>query len=136
MSSLKADLKKDKVEPRIMFILNHGGGTPMVAGTQTAADSIIALSGAKNVVSEYSGYKPLTPEAAVKMKPDYILVTKMGLEASGGLNAFANIPGINLTQAAKDKRIITMDSLYLLGFGPRTAEAALKLRHSYLGGQT
>ncbi|WP_417782133.1 heme/hemin ABC transporter substrate-binding protein [Terasakiella pusilla] len=122
--------------PRLMFILQHGGGAPMVAGTKTAADSIIKLAGAENVVADYEGYKPLTPEAAVKMQPDYILVTNMGLDQAGGLDAFADIPGVNLTDAAKEKRIIAMDSLYLLGFGPRTAEAALKLRQQFGAGQS
>jgi heme transport system substrate-binding protein len=131
MSLLKAALSKRQRMPKIMFILQHGGGAPMVAGHGTAAHSILTLSGAENVAAVYQGYKPLTPEAAIKMQPDFILVTDLGVQQSGGLEAFANIPGLNLTQAAQNKRIIVMDQQFLLGFGPRTAEAALKLHQYY-----
>ncbi len=112
---------------RIMFILQHTGGAPMVAGRDTAADSVIALSGAENAVTGYEGYKPLSPEAAVAIAPDIILVTTQGLQQSGGANGVLDMPGVSLTPAAKNRRIISMDALYLLGFGPRTADAALEL---------
>ena len=36
-------------------------------------------------------------------------------------------PGVALTPAAKNKRLVVMEDLYLLGFGPRTAAAAMDL---------
>lgn len=136
MDLLKKAKQTSPLKPRIMIILQYGGGAPMVAGTNTAANAIISLSGGQNVVTQYEGYKPLTPEAALKMQPDYILVTQMGLELAGGLDAFMKIPGINLTKAGQEKRIIAMDAQYLLGFGPRTAEAALMLHRHYLNAQS
>lgn len=118
------DLKNRK---RVMFILQHTGGAPMVAGRDTAADSVIVLAGAENAVTGYTGYKPLSPEAAVAIAPDIILVTTQGLEQSGGADGLLQMPGVSLTPAAKNKRIVSMDALYLLGFGPRTADAALEL---------
>lgn len=118
------DLKNRK---RVMFILQHTGGAPMVAGRDTAADSVIVLAGAENAVTGYTGYKPLSPEAAVAIAPDIILVTTQGLEQSGGADGVLQMPGVSLTPAAKNKRIVSMDALYLLGFGPRTADAALEL---------
>lgn len=129
---LRQALNKDLMTRKVMFVLQHGGGSPMVAGTHTAANSIIEMSGGENVVTHYSGYKPLTPEAALKLQPDFILLTTMGLERAGGLESFLKSPGINLTSAARQKRAIAMDSLYLLGFGPRTVEAALQLHQHYL----
>lgn len=112
---------------RVMFILQHTGGAPMVAGRETAADSVIVLAGAENAVTGYTGYKPLSPEAAVAIAPDIILVTTQGLQQSGGADGVLDMPGVSLTPAAKNKRIISMDALYLLGFGPRTADAAMEL---------
>ncbi len=112
----------------VMFILQHSGGAPMVAGQKTAADSIINLAGATNVVADYEGYKPLSPEAAVSLAPEILLVTTQGLEQAGGKAALLASPGVSLTPAAKNARIIAMDALLLLGFGPRTAEAALELK--------
>lgn len=120
------------MEPvRAMFILNHRGGAPMVAGTDTAADSLIKLSGAVNVVDGYEGYKPLTPEAAVQMKPDVILITRRGLERAGGKEALLDVPGVALTPAGQQGRVIAMDALLMLGFGPRTPAAALELSKAY-----
>lgn len=118
---------------KAIFILQHGAGAPMVAGRGTAADSIIQLSGAENVVKDYEGYKPLTPEAVVSLKPDIILITRQGLEQAGGKEGLLKSPGISLTPAAKNGHVIAMDALLMLGFGPRTTEAALQLNQAYQG---
>jgi iron complex transport system substrate-binding protein len=78
-------------------------------------------------VTGYEGYKPLSPEAATSLAPDILLVTTQGLEQSGGEAALLAAPGVSLTPAAKNGHVIAMDALLLLGFGPRTAEAALEL---------
>ncbi len=118
---------------KVMFILQHGGGAPMVAGTDTAADSIIKLSGAKNVVEGYAGYKPLTPEAAISLNPDVILTTIRGLKQAGGKETLLKNPSISLTPAGRNGHVIAMDSLLLLAFGPRTVEAALELNQACQG---
>lgn len=124
---LQSILAQNTKHASVLFVLQHGGGLPMVAGKNTSADSIMKLSGVENIISEFQGYKPLTPEAAALLQPDFILLTEQGLEQAGGKKAFLNMPGISLTPAAEHDRIIIMDSLLLLGFGPRTMEAALAL---------
>ncbi len=103
----------------------------MVAGRTTAANSMIALSGGKNVITAYKGYKPLTPEAVVALAPEVLLLTTQTLQQMGGKKSLSKIPGLALTPALKNDRIIVMDSLFLLGFGPRTVEAALTLNQAY-----
>ena len=49
--------------PKVLFIINAGGGTPMAAGRDTAADSLIALCAAENVFASHTGYKALSSEA-------------------------------------------------------------------------
>lgn len=116
---------------KVLFIMQHGSGAPMVAGAATSAASIIRLSGAMNAAEQFEGYKPLTPEALLAAQPDVILTTNMGLEQAGGLEGILALPGVGLTPAGKQKAIISMDSLLLLGFGPRTIEAATAL-HQHL----
>ncbi len=128
---LAEQLTDQKQKPKVLFILSHTGGAPMAAGTDTAADSIITLSGADNVVSDYQGYKPLTAEAALLQSPEIILTTTQGLEQAGGMDDFLKKPGLALTPAGKKGRVIAMDSLLLLGFGPRTIEAARQLYTTY-----
>lgn len=129
-SELNKKLAKQQTSKRVIFILQHGGGTPMIAGKSTAADSIIKLSGAQNVAS-FDGYKSLTPEAMVSLNPDYILITSQGLKQVGGKDALLKTPGLELTNAAKNNKIIAMDSLLLLGFGPRAIDAAIELNSTY-----
>lgn len=112
---------------RMLFILQHGAGAALVAGTDTAADTVMTLAGVANAGAGFARYKPLTPEAAAMLKPDFILITRRGLEQAGGEDALLQMPGIALTPAADNKRVIVMDALLLLGFGPRTVDAALEL---------
>lgn len=116
---------------KVLFVLQHGSGSPQVAGTGTAADSIITLSGAENVAHAIQGYKPLTPEAAIALAPDIILMTERGLQQAGGTDGLFKSPGIAFTPAAKNRNVIAMDSLLMLGFGPRTMQAALELNQAY-----
>ena len=113
--------------PKVLFIYARGGGVMNVAGRRTAADSIIALAGGRNAVEGYEGYKPLTAEAAAGAAPDVILVTSRGLETSGGVDELLKQPGLSLTPAGKARRVIAMDDLLLLGFGPRLGQAAKEL---------
>ncbi len=118
---------KQASKPSVLFLMNHGGGSPMVAGQETAADGIIALAGATNVVTDFTRYKPLTPESAVKYAPEIILISSQSLEQIGGIDKLLQLPGLAITPAGRQKRVIAMDALLLLGFGPRTADAALEL---------
>ena len=111
---------------RVMFVISFVNGRAMVAGKKTAAHEIIALSGAANAIDGYDGYKPLSEEAIVAAKPDVILVMQRGRDSISSEAIFSNA-AFALTPAAKDKSLIAMDGLYLLGFGPRTAAAARDL---------
>ncbi len=55
---------------------------------------------------------------------------KGALDALGGIDGLLKQPGLAGTQAGKNRRIVAMDDLYLLGFGPRTAAAIADLRDS------
>ena len=110
--------------PRVLFLLSIGqGGAPLAAGRNTAAAGIIELAGGVNAVAAFEGYKPLSSEAAVAAAPDVILVTNRSLRLLGGPEGLLAIPEIALTPAGEGRRVVAMDGLLLLGFGPRTAAA-------------
>jgi iron complex transport system substrate-binding protein len=113
--------------PRVLFLIGAGKGAPMAAGTATAADAIIGLAGGRNAVEGFSGYKPLSPEAAVAARPDVVLVMTQTAEAMGGDAAILGLPGIAATPAGAAGRLVAMDGMLLLGFGPRTPEAVRQL---------
>lgn len=124
---LNQKIGKIALPKKVMFLLNHGGGKPRAAGTGTAAESVIAMTGSKNAVNSYKGYKALTPEALITLKPDVLLLTKQGVESLGGIANVRKIPGVSSTPASANDKIIVMDALEMLGFGPRTVATALTL---------
>jgi iron complex transport system substrate-binding protein len=113
---------------KAMFVLGVQNGRVNVAGQGTAASAIIELAGGKNVADAMSGYKPLTEEAIVELAPEVILI----MRRSSGNDAhdtaqLLEIKGVQSTPAGAGKRVIMMDALYLLGFGPRAPRAAREL---------
>jgi iron complex transport system substrate-binding protein len=124
LEKLRGGIKAPK---RVMFVLSLVNGRAMVAGRHTAADGIIKMAGAVNAISEYDGYKPMSDESVVAAKPDVILaMERVGPNHIEAAELFA-LPAFSTTPAAKEKRFVAMDGLYLLGFGPRTARAARDL---------
>nr|WP_246008460.1 ABC transporter substrate-binding protein [Afifella aestuarii] len=118
---------------RVLFLLSMQGGKLLAAGTGTAADAMIRLSGGENAISGYEGYKALSEEAVLDAAPDAVLMMAQG--ASHGIGTdqvFAN-PALAATPAGAAKNLIRMDGLYLLGFGPRAASAARKLHQALYG---
>lgn len=110
--------------PRVLFVLSHVATNVQVAGEGTAAAAMIALAAARNALAGFSGYRPLTAEAAVVAAPDFILTTTQGADALGGTDRLLAQPGLALTPAARARRVLALDALYLLGFGPRLPQAA------------
>ncbi|RAW08957.1 hemin ABC transporter substrate-binding protein [Halomonas elongata] len=113
---------------RAMFILSHGGMTPMVAGRHTAAQEMLETLGVVNAFAAMEGYKPVGAEALARQSPEVVLISRRGLEALGGEEALWAMPGLDMTPAGRDERLLVVDDQGLLGFGPRTPALLLDLR--------
>ncbi|NTJ43153.1 ABC transporter substrate-binding protein [Agrobacterium larrymoorei] len=111
---------------RVLFVLSMAGGRIMAAGKDTEAAAIIEMAGGINAAAEITGYKPLTDEAVIAAAPDVILTMERGGHATGSAEVFA-FPAFQSTPAAASKSLISMDGLYLIGFGPRTPAAGREL---------
>jgi iron complex transport system substrate-binding protein len=120
-------LRHLKSRPRVLFIYARGQGAMSVSGAGTSADAMIALAGGVNAVTEYTGFKPLTPEAVIAAAPDILLIPERGLASIGGMDPLLAAPGVALTPAGRARRIVAMDDLRLLGFGPRLGQAVQEL---------
>ncbi|ESX89120.1 hemin ABC transporter substrate-binding protein [Mesorhizobium sp. LSHC412B00] len=123
-----------KQRKRILFVLSIQGGKILAAGTDTAGDGIIKLAGAVNAVEGFSGYKQMSDEAIVTARPDVILAMKNAGPPIAEAELFA-IPSITSTPAGEGRKLTLMDGSYLLGFGPRTADAIHDLAASLYGSQ-
>jgi iron complex transport system substrate-binding protein len=108
----------------VLFVYTSSSGALQVAGEGTAASAMIALAGARNATSGFTGYRPMTAEAVIAAAPDVILFTDRGLASAGGVDAVLAKPGVALTPAGRARRVVSLDDLLLLGFGPRTGAAA------------
>ncbi|MTI17118.1 hemin ABC transporter substrate-binding protein [Rhodobacteraceae bacterium RKSG542] len=109
-------------KPSVMFVLSVGSDRLMVSGLNTGANAAIELAGGRNAMDTYDGYKQVTVEAVVEAQPDIILLSKR-LQTDKPEEKLAAIPGIELTPAGQNEAFVTMDAVYLLGFGPRAASA-------------
>jgi iron complex transport system substrate-binding protein len=129
MAALAAMRENIRQKVRVAFVLSLANGRPMISGRGTAADAIIGMAGGSNAFDEFEGYKPVNDEAIVAAKPNAILVMKRGEHALSANVVFSQT-ALAMTPAAEHKTLVSMDGLYLLGFGPRTARAARDLAKS------
>lgn len=128
LKDLRETLSDSGARPKVLFLLSIGnGGAPLAAGQKTSAAAIIELAGGENAIDAFEGYKVLSPEALVEAAPDVVLVTDRSLGLLGGAENILKGPEISQTPAGRDGRLLSMDDLLLLGFGPRTADAAAEL---------
>jgi len=112
---------------RALFILSQNPSQLMVGGAKTSADAMIEYAGARNAIAGFSGFKPLTPEAVIAANPDVILLTDQGMKTVGGISGVLRFPGVKQTRAGKEQKIISLEAMYLLGFGPRMPLAVAEL---------
>ncbi|MDU3934557.1 MAG: ABC transporter substrate-binding protein [Serratia liquefaciens] len=103
-----AAVKTDALPVKVLFVMSHGGITPMAAGR----------------------YRPLSQEGVIASAPDLLLVTTDGIKTLGGQQQLWNLPGVALTPAGKNHRVLVVDDMALLGFGLETPAALAKLRHA------
>ena len=113
---------------RALFVLAVQNGRVMVGGQHTSADAILKLAGARNVADDVTGFRPLPDEAIVALAPDVIVAMRRSSDKDGhDLSQLTALKGVQSTPAGAAKRIIVVDGLYTLGFGPRAPAAARDL---------
>lgn len=131
LAAVRQRLAQAGPAPRVLFLMDTGRGGLMAAGTGTAADAVIALAGGANAFAGAEGLKPLTPEAAVATRPDVLVVTTQAVRRLGGLDRVTALPELALTPAVRDGRVVAIDALLVLGFGPRIGEAVRTLAEAF-----
>ncbi|MFJ5369863.1 hemin ABC transporter substrate-binding protein, partial [Bosea sp. CER48] len=124
LATLRAGIARKR---RVLFVLSLQNGRALVGGRNSSADGIIALAGGVNVADAIEGYKPMTDEAIAAAAPDMILMMRNSSAHNTTPDELFAMPAFSQTPAANGKRLIHMDGLYLLGFGPRTPMAARDL---------
>ena len=124
----------DEDVPRVAMLLSLRDGAPVAAGDNTSGGGFLRMAGARNAFPEIDGWKPVSAEAFAAANPDIIVIPERGAKALGGVTGVAGLTSLRLTAAASNDRIVVMDGMAMLGFGPRTLQAALDFAVQLHGG--
>ncbi len=116
--------------PRAIFLLSVEGGRLMAAGSGTGAEAMLRLAGAENALTGFDGYKLVSAEAVLEAAPEVVVMMDRDGDHGAAAGTVFALPGLAGTPAAEAGRLVKMDGLFLLGFGPRTAEAVTALRRA------
>ncbi len=133
ITTLRADVDKatkqrdaSKVRPKALFIYARGIMT-FVMGKGTSAAAMLELAGIENA-ADVEQYKPLTPEAVIAAAPEMLILPAKGAKSVGGEDGVFKLPGVAQTPAGKSRKLVLIDDLMLLGFGPRFGKALLEMQ--------
>jgi len=118
---------------KVLFILSTQGGRIMAGGRNSAADGIIRMAGGINAITAFDGYKPMADEAVTVAAPDVILMMDRGGDHGAATKELLMMPALIPTPAAQNGKVVRMNGLHLLGFGPRTASAITELSQALYG---
>ena len=115
--------------PRVAFLLQFRDGAPIGSGHGTSAQGLLDMVGAENVLAAFEGWKPVSLEAMTRAAPDFIVMPERGVRLTGGTAEVLSHPAIGLVAEnwSGEERLVVMDGMAMLGFGPRTLRTALEL---------
>ena len=86
------------------------------------------MAGGKTAHYDGKGARQISAEAIAEANPDIIIATDFGYDQMGSMDKFIKgVPGVSLTNAAKNKLIVRFEEHDLVYFGPRTSENIIKL---------
>ena len=124
LDSARASIVKQQ---RALFVLSVQNARAVVGGRETSADAVLRLAGLENAATSMQGFKPVADEALAELAPDIVVTMRRGAASGHGTDEIRSLNGFRLTPAGASNRVVEMDGLYLLGFGPRAPAAALEL---------
>ena len=125
-----ADAQKNIKDSPSVMIIHYGQANNVyfvMSGRKGAADKMISYAGGKSANYDAKGARQISAESVALANPDIIIATDYGFDKMGSAEKFKTIPGVALTNAAKNNRIYRFEEHDLVYFGPRTGENILKL---------
>ena len=126
-------LTQDSKKQKIIYILGMQSGSPLVAGNNTSGNGLIKISGGVNPFSTFEGWKPVGTESIIEASPDLIIISERGLKGFGTMEDLRMHPALYLTPASQNNKIISIDGMASLGFGPRTIDSAIQVSETLNG---
>jgi iron complex transport system substrate-binding protein len=99
----------------------------VMSGRNGVGDKMIRMAGGTTAKYDAKGARQISAEAVAEANPDIIIATDFGFDQMGSVEKFKTVPGVGLTNAAKNNRIYRFEEHDLVYFGPRTGENVMKL---------
>ena len=117
-----------RAKPRVL-IMHFGqiANNYLALKKGSVGDQMLRWAGAENAVDSVGGMMRLTPELIARAAPDIILATDVGFDRVGSAQAFARLPGVAETPAARSGRIYRIEETDVMYYGPRTPAAIRRL---------
>ena len=126
--SLKALGIKDSLRVMIIHFGLRNNNYFVMSGRNGVGDKMIRLAGCTTALYNGKGAREMSAEAVALANPDIIIATDFGYDRMGSMDKFiSSVPGVALTNAGKNKRIVRFEEHDLIYFGPRTGENIIKL---------
>lgn len=134
--TLKARNIHDSLKVMIIHFGLRNNNYFVMSGRNGVGDKMIRLAGCTPTV----GVREMSPEAVALANPDVIIATDYGYDKMGSMDKFiANVPGVALTNAGKNRRVVRFEEHDIIYFGPRSGDNIIKLiqqLHSTSGAAT
>lgn len=128
--SIKAMGIHDSLRVMIIHFGLRNNNYFIMSGRNGVGDKMLRMAGASIALYDGKASREMSAEAVAAANPDVIVATDFGFDRMGSMDKFiSDVPGVSLTNAGKNKRIIRFEEHDLIYFGPRTGENLLKLVH-------
>jgi iron complex transport system substrate-binding protein len=128
--TLKALGIKDSLRVMIIHFGLRNNNYFVMSGRNGVGDKMMRLAGATPALYDGKGSREMSAEAVAMANPDVIIATDFGYDRMGGMDKFiTDVPGVSLTNAGKNKRIVRFEEHDLIYFGPRSGDNIIKLIH-------
>jgi iron complex transport system substrate-binding protein len=126
--TLKALNLKDSVRVMIIHFGLRNNNYFVMSGRNGVGDKMIRLAGCTPALYNGKGAREMSAEAVALANPDIIIATDFGYDRMGSMDKFiSSVPGVSVTNAGKNKRIVRFEEHDLIYFGPRTGDNIIKL---------
>ena len=126
--TLKAKQWKDSVNVMIIHFGLRNNNYFVMSGRNGVGDKMLRLAGCKPATYDGRGAREMSPEAVALANPDVIIATDYGYDKMGSMDNFIQrVPGVSLTNAGKNKRIVRFEEHDIVYFGPRSGDNIIRL---------
>lgn len=128
--TLKSLQLKDSLKVMIIHFGLRNNNYFVMSGRNGPGDKMIRLAGCTPALYDGKGAREMSPEAVALANPDVIIATDFGYDRMGSMDKFiSSVPGVALTNAGKNHRIVRFEEHDIVYFGPRSGDNIIQLIH-------